>query len=96
MKLTIRWSRWRRERYRSLVSDGMPTGIAFTIAHEEALARRKIGRIIGHCAAEAAQLLCTSDGEALRFQIIGNGFELTEAQVTRLRHEAGAQIASIF
>lgn len=86
-----RWAAWQKERYLSLFSDGMPSGIAFLIAQAEARTRQNISRIIGHIAAEKAQLLITSDGDQLRFLLIGSS-DLSDDQQDRLHGELGVQL----
>jgi hypothetical protein len=94
--LTTRWRRWRRAKFGQLVAQGLPTAVAYVIADADAKARRRIGRIIGHAAAEQCQLLCTSDGDDLRFQMVIGQSPVESTKMERLQRELGVTLAALF
>jgi hypothetical protein len=71
--LTRLWIRWRRYRVWALLREGMNAGAAWSLATEEAHARRGLVRKVGRRAAEKAplQVRFTDDGGAL-FAIVSS------------------------
>jgi hypothetical protein len=76
------WVRWRRQRYKALVADGLPRRLAWSLARGEARGRHRVSRIIGNRAAQDAELTCVSSGGGLRFFLTGGNAGLTKDQVT--------------
>lgn len=81
MKLHRLWVRWRRRRYGSLVSHGMPSHLAWGIARAETPARQRLARLIGRKVAEAATLQVREDeGGTFKFAL-ANGPETAWGEV---------------
>lgn len=71
MTLPAEWRRWRSNRRRELVDQGLSLSTAALLAARETKGRRRIAETVGTVAAMAAELAVT-DGPEPRFAIVGD------------------------